>query len=211
MPTGSPASARDRFPGTSPFTILTLLASFARVRRSSTTASIGNVGSFSASTAHLEVKYAREEADARRMWRALRSQLIVPFVRINAYALAEALADAGYPTNDVDPAALLRRAPSGLHRVPRESSATERFAILRGAVEIGMDVSAEQTHYDLDIPRARGAADRIPGPPQQVTKGGKVVGSVEASSEGAEAPEEPKNEGGAEGRRRQLPPRRGEE
>ena len=44
VPTGSPASARVRLPGTRPLTMRMLLASFARVSNSSTTGSIGSVG-----------------------------------------------------------------------------------------------------------------------------------------------------------------------
>src|SRR5262249_32073357 len=51
-----------------------------RILGATLTAKIGNVGSYSASTTHAEVKYAREEADARRLWSMLRTQLLQPIV-----------------------------------------------------------------------------------------------------------------------------------
>ncbi len=160
-----------------------------RVLGATLTAKIGNVGSFSASSAHLQVKYAREESDARRAWAAMRSQLIAPMVRMNAYRLADAFREAGY--SDASPEALLRRVPRGQHVVPRDLGPVERMGIVRSAVEIGMRLDERKVAYELELPLAASEKDAIKGPPQQVTKGGKVVGGVEASNEGAEAPEEP--------------------
>jgi phage gp29-like protein len=160
-----------------------------RVLGATLTTKIGNVGSFSASETHIEVKYAREEADARRMWSALRSQLLAPLVRINAAAIAEALRKAGY--GRVPSEALMRRIPRGLHRVPKQMDPAARMGVIKEAVSVGMRVSHEGVAYELDLPEPKGPHDIIPGEPQQVTSGGKVIGGVEAATKGAEAPKEP--------------------
>src|SRR5262249_32938408 len=92
-----------------------------RILGATLTAKIGNVGSYSASTTHAEVKYAREEADARRLWSMLRTQLLQPIVYFNAQALASVL---GAP-----PDAIRRRVPRGMHRVPREIDPVARASV----------------------------------------------------------------------------------
>lgn len=161
-----------------------------RVLGATLTAKIGNVGSFSASSAHLEVKYAREQADARRLWAAIRPQLLAPMVRVNAMRLARALDSAGYSVGDIE--TFRRRVPRGVHRVPREMDANQRMEVIKTAVTLGMKIGAERLYYDMDLPEPMSPDDVIPGEPINVTKGGKAVGGVEAAREGAEAPEEPK-------------------
>ena len=160
-----------------------------RVLGATLTAKIGNVGSFAASTAHMDVKYAREEADARRLWAVVRPQLLTPITVINAEPLARALNAAGY---NCTPDMIVRRVPRGLHRVPREIDPIQRMDMLDRAVnKLGMKIGMEAIYDELNLPQAQGPNDVAPGEPQQVASGGKVVGTVEASNEGAEAPKEP--------------------
>ncbi len=163
-----------------------------RVLGATLTAKIGNVGSFAASTAHLEVKYAREEADARRLWNVgLRPQLLRPLVYFNAANLARAIAEAGYA--DATPETVCRRIPRGQHRVPREMDPKTAIDIVDVAVNrLGLPVSREAMYGRFNLPQPLGAGDVLAGAPQPVTSGGKVVGSTEAANEGVEAPKEPK-------------------
>lgn len=159
-----------------------------RVLGATLTAKIGNVGSFSASETHAEVKYAREEADTRRMWSALRAQLLGPLIRVNAYEISRALNEAGY---NVSPDQVVRRVPKGLHRVPREVDPNQRISIIETAVNrLGLKVSAESMYDRFDIDQPLSDDDILPGEATQVTKGGALVGANEAANEGAEAPEE---------------------
>lgn len=160
-----------------------------RVLGATLTAKIGNVGSFAASSTHADVKYAREEADARRLWSVIRPQLLAPIVYINAEAIAAALNAAGY---NVTPDMVVRRVPRGLHRVPREIDPLQRGQLVSMAMnEWGLRVGAESLYDEFNLPQPTDDQDVAPGAPQQVTSGGKVVGSVEAAIEGAEAPKEP--------------------
>lgn len=159
-----------------------------RVLGATLTAKIGNVGSFSASETHAEVKYAKEESDARRMWTAIRCQLLAPMIRVNSVALANALRKAGY---SVSPEDIACRVPKGLHRVPREVDAGQRIMIIDTAVnKLGLRVSAESLYDQFDISQPLSDDDVLPGEATQVTKGGALVGSVEASNEGVEAPDD---------------------
>lgn len=159
-----------------------------RVLGATLTAKIGNVGSFAASSAHLEVKYSREEADARRLWAAMRRDLLMPLVLFNSFALARALNDAGYRAT---PELLQRRVPYGQHCVPREVEPSQRMQQYMNAVnELGLDVSREGAYREFNLPQSISKADRIPGKAQQISSGGAVVGAVEAS-EGVMLPQKP--------------------
>lgn len=161
-----------------------------RVLGATLTAKIGNVGSFSATAGHLEVKYAKEEADARRCWSSNHADLLTPLVVFNADALARALAQAGY--SDATPDRIRRRVPRGLHRVPREIDPGALMDLHDKAVnKLGMKVSTESCYDKFDLAQPLSDKDVLPGAPQPVTSGGKVVGSVEASTDGADAPKEP--------------------
>lgn len=157
-----------------------------RVLGATLTAKIGNVGSFAASTTHADVKYAREEADARRLWSTLRSDLLAPMVAFNATELARALEAANY---GCPPDSLPRRVPRGMHRVPREVDPAQRMQVVRDAVnELGLRVSAEAMYDAFDLPQPSGDGDVLPGRAESVASGGKLIGAVEAAREGAEAP-----------------------
>jgi phage gp29-like protein len=159
-----------------------------RVLGATLTAKIGNVGSFAASSTHADVKYAREEADARRLWSVLRPQLLAPIAYINAEAIATAMRAAGYAAT---PDMVVRRVPRGLHRVPREIDPLQRGQLVSMAMnEWGLRIGAESLYDEFNLPQPTDDSDVAPGAPQQVTSGGKVVGSVEAAIEGAEAPKE---------------------
>jgi hypothetical protein len=168
-----------------------------RVLGATLTAKIGNVGSFSATAGHLEVKYAKEEADTRRLWSANRSDLMTPLVLFNAEELARAIAQAGYSAT---PDMVTRRVPRGLHRVPREIDPIQRGQLFGMAInEWGLPVGKEASYDEFNLPQPIDQNDVLTGKPQPVTKGGKVVGSVEASNEGADAPEyEPNPESGTD-------------
>jgi phage gp29-like protein len=160
-----------------------------RVLGATLTAKIGNVGSFSASETHAEVKYAREEADARRLWSAVRSQLLSPMIYLNAISIAKALKGAGY---NASPDMVLRRVPKGFHRVPREIDSAARIAIIDTAVnKLGLRVSAESLYDRFDIDQPLSDSDVLSGEATPVNRGGALVGSVKASNEGAIAPPDP--------------------
>jgi hypothetical protein len=134
------------------------------------------------------VKYAREEADARRLWSCLRPQLLAPIVYVNAEPIARALNAAGY---NATPDMIVRRVPRGLHRVPREIDPLQRGQLVSMAMnEWGLRIGAESLYDEFNLPQPTDENDIAPGAPQQVTSGGKVVGSVEAATDGAEAPKE---------------------
>lgn len=158
-----------------------------RVLGATLTTKIGNVGSFSASTTHAEVKYAREEADARRAWTTIRSDLLAPMVAFNARALARALELAGYPCDVAD---MPRRVPYGSHRVPREVDPGQRAQVVTTAInEWGLRLGTEPLYDEFDLPRAEGD-DYAPGRATPVPSGGKVTGAVDAAADGAEAPKD---------------------
>ena len=159
-----------------------------RVLGATLTAKIGNVGSFSASSTHAEVKYAREEADARRMWATLRSDLLSPLVAFNAPTLCRALEAAGYLCSLDE---LPRRVPRGMHRVPREVDPLQRMQLVATAVnDLGMRVGAEAMYDAFDLPQPTSENDVLPGRVEVLSSGGKAVGAVEASNDGAEAPKD---------------------
>lgn len=155
-----------------------------RVLGATLTAKIGNVGSFAASTSHLEVKYAKEEADARRLWNTIRSQLLKPFVEFNAAALATAIGNT--LGTEVTPDMLVRRVPRGLHRVPRDVDPVQRMNMTDIAVnKLGLKVSAEALYDEMNFAQPLSAEDVLPGEAVSVSKGGGVVSSVEAAHRGA--------------------------
>ncbi len=160
-----------------------------RIMGATLTSKIGNQGSFAAATTHADVKYAREESDARRLWESLGSDVIHPMVMINARELARAISEAGYPCT---PADIIRRVPRGLHRVPREIDPVQRMAIVVSAVnDLGMKVGTEGLFDEFNLPQPISKDDVAPGKPTPVSSGGKSVGSVEAANEGADAPQQP--------------------
>jgi hypothetical protein len=158
-----------------------------RVLGATLTAKIGNSGSYSASETHVEVKYAKEEADARRLWGALRSQLLAPVLYFNAEVLATALRMVGYA--EATPDALRDRVPRGLHRVPREIDPKTRMDVLDlAANKLGLKLGMEAIYDEQNLPQPMDEADAAPGEATQISSGGKLVGAVEAANEGAEAP-----------------------
>lgn len=153
-----------------------------RVLGATLTAKIGNVGSFAASSTHAEVKYAREEGDARRLWETVDEQLTRALVWFNAQALAQALNDKGY---SVTPEMLCQRVPRGKHRVPRESDPATEIEIINKAVnDLGLDVSVEDVFDRFDFKRALGESDRVRGRAQSVAKDAALMTPSEAA-EGA--------------------------
>jgi hypothetical protein len=156
---------------------------------------IGNVGSFAASTNHLDIKYGLEELDAGRMWERIDEQLTSPLVQFNAEAIATALQTAGY---GITPDQLCRRIPRGKHHIPGKTDPMVEMNILDVAVnKLGLPVSISGALARMDFQRARDDQDRIKGEPQVVSKGGALVASGEAADGPAVNPDtaaEEKNE-----------------
>lgn len=174
-----------------------------RILGATLTAKISNTGSFAASNTHAEVKYSREEADARRLWDTVRQDLLSPMVLFNCWELAKALNAVGISCT---PGEILRRVPRGLHRVPRDIDMGAAMNILKTAVvDLGMRVGAEATYDTFNLPQPNGDDDVIAGKAQPVSRGGALVGAVEAANEGAEAPPDETANGGAPPR--ELPAR----
>jgi hypothetical protein len=143
---------------------------------------IGNVGSFSASTNHLDIKYSLEELDAARMWERVDEQLTAPLLEFNAEALCRALQERGY---DVNPIQLLRRVPRGKHHIPGKTDPLAEMNILDVAVnKLGLPISIAGTFARMDFQKARDEKDRITGEPQVIAKGGALVPNAEAAKEG---------------------------
>jgi phage gp29-like protein len=169
-----------------------------RVLGATLTAKIGNVGSFAASSTHADVKYAREEADGRRLWASLRSDLLTPLIEFNAESIAKALNAAGY---DCTPEMITRRVPRGLHRVPREIDPVQRASVVDMAInKWGLEIGKESLYDEFNLPQSISDDDVAPGEATPVNQGGALVGSVEAANQGADAP--PMPQAGAQG---QLP------
>lgn len=153
-----------------------------RVLGATLTAKIGNVGSFAATSNHMDVKYAKEENDAGRVWERIDEQLTAPLIAFNAVPLANALRAAGY---DVTPDQLCRRIPKGKHRVPRESDPMAEMQMADIAVnKLGLPLSVEGMFDRIDFPRALSDADRVAGEAQAIAKGGALVPNAEAAKTG---------------------------
>jgi phage gp29-like protein len=150
---------------------------------------IGNVGSFAASTNHLDVKYGLEELDAARAWERVDEQLSDPMVMFNAEAISVALNAAGYSTT---PAQILRRIPKGKHHIPGKTDPEAEMRVVESAVKLGLPISMSGTFARMDFERARSDADRIPGEAQVVSKGGALVSSAEAAKKGGVVNEDTK-------------------
>jgi phage gp29-like protein len=149
-----------------------------RVLGATLTNKIGNVGSFSASTNHTEVKYSKEENDAGRMWESIDTDLSAPLVMFNAVAIADALRSKGYKTT---PGLAARRVPRGKHRVPRTTDPEVEARLMSIYVnELGLELSAEGVHDRIDMPRAIDESDIVKGKAQTVAKGGALMTPSEA-------------------------------
>jgi phage gp29-like protein len=158
-----------------------------RVLGATLTARIGNVGSFAATAEHAQVKYGREEADARKLCSTLRRDVLAPFIDLNLLTLANALKRR--------PDEIRRRVPAMRFRIDRETTASERAGIVSRAVnEWGLEVDEEQVRDEFNLDAVRPGSRPLPGKPQQVASGGAVVGTVDAARDGAVAPKpEPKS------------------
>jgi len=124
-----------------------------RVLGATLTARIGNVGSFAATAEHAQVKYGREEADARKLCSTLRRDLLAPFIDLNLLTLANALKRR--------PDEIRRRVPAMRFRIDRETTATERAGIVSRAVnEWGLEVDEEQMRDEFNLERGLPSSSR---------------------------------------------------
>ncbi|MEO9196313.1 MAG: DUF935 family protein [Polyangia bacterium] len=143
---------------------------------------IGNVGSFAASSNHLDIKYGLEELDATRMWERIDEQLTQPMIEFNADAIAAAMQAAGYKTTA---AQLCRRTPRGKHHIPGKTDPMIEMQIMDAAVnKLGLPISIAGAFARMDFQRARDPKDRIKGEAQTVAPGGALVTASEASQDG---------------------------
>jgi hypothetical protein len=161
-----------------------------RVLGATLTAKIGNVGSFAASSTHAEVKYAKEENDAGRLWERIDEQLTEPMIIFNAEAISRALSEHGY---NITPEMLCRRIPKGKHRVPRESDPITEMQIADIAVnKLSLPLSEEGMLDRIDFPRATSVEDRVKGEPQPIPAGGALIPNAKAAEEGGvKVPDKP--------------------
>jgi phage gp29-like protein len=149
---------------------------------------IGNVGSFAASSNHLDVKYGLEELDAARMWDRIDEQLSAPLLQFNAEALAAALNAAGY---NVTPDEIVRSVPRGKHHIPGKTDPVVEMEIMERAVKMGLPISKKGAFERMDLERARDDEDQIPGEAQVVGKGAALKTDKDAANpETAENPDE---------------------
>lgn len=139
---------------------------------------IGNVGSFSASTNHLDIKYGLEELDAARMWERIDEQLTSPLIAFNAQAIAAALNAKGY---NITPQQLSRRVPRGKHHIPGKTDPMVEMQIMDLAVnKLNMPLSLSGAFARMDFQKARDDRDRIKGEPQVISKGGALASTSDA-------------------------------
>lgn len=162
----------------------------------------GPNGSYSGIEGHMDVKYAKEAQDARRLWERLDEQLTRPLIEFNAINLARALSEKGY---DARPDMIIRRAPKGKQAVPRSDANMILEAADIAVNRLGMDVSREGLFDQIDLPKAIDLDDRIPGQATPVSKGGALVGAVQGSNEGVEIPDNEDNESGTPATPRAAP------
>ncbi len=141
---------------------------------------IGNVGSFAASSNHLDVKYGLEELDAARMWERIDEQLSGPLLQFNAEAIAKALNAAGY---NVTPQEIASSVPRGKHHIPGKTDPLVELEIMERAVAMGLPISKRGAFERMDLERARDDADRIPGAAQVVAAGAALKTDQDAASE----------------------------
>lgn len=143
---------------------------------------IGNVGSFAASSNHIDIKYSLEELDAMRAWERIDEQLSAPLLQFNAEELARALNKAGY---NVTPEQLCRRVPKGKHHIPGKTDPFVEMQIMDIAVnKLGLPISMAGAFARNDFQKARDDRDRVPGEAQPVAKGGALVSAAEAAKAG---------------------------
>lgn len=148
---------------------------------------IGNVGSFAASTNHIDIKYGLEELDAARAWERLDEQLSAPLLLFNAEAIACALNDKGYP---ITPAQLCRRVPRGKHHIPGKTDPLIEMQVMDYAVnKLSLPLSMSGAFARMDFQQARDESDRIKGEPQAIAKGGALVPNAEAAEGGIVNPD----------------------
>jgi phage gp29-like protein len=140
---------------------------------------IGNVGSFAASSNHLDVKYGLEELDAARLWERMDEQLSAPLLQFNCEAIATALNDAGY---NVTPEEIAASVPRGKHHIPGKTDPQIEMEIMERAVKLGLPISMRGAFERMDIERARDDADRIPGEAQVVAAGAALKTDKDAAS-----------------------------
>jgi len=149
---------------------------------------IGNVGSFAASSNHLDIKYGLEELDAVRMWERIDEQLSAPMLAFNAEPLARALNLAGY---NVSPVQVAYSVPHGKHHIPGKTDPLVEMEIMSRAVAMGLPISMRGAFERMDLERSRSEADRIPGETQVVGKGAELKTDKDAARpETAKNPDE---------------------
>lgn len=152
-----------------------------RILGGTLTTRAGNSGSYALGDVHATVQHARELADARKFSAVAKRDLHEPFFFYNRYTIADAIGE--------DPDDILDAVPEMRFRIAKETSPQERAGIITAAInEWGLVVDEEQLHDEFDLDMPRPGSKPAPGRPQQVSKGGGLVGSVEASREGAVAP-----------------------
>ncbi len=143
---------------------------------------IGNVGSFAASSNHIDIKYGLEELDAARLWERIDEQLSSPLLMFNAEAIAYALQGRGYK---VTPAQLCRRVPRGKHHIPGKTDPMVEMQIMDAAVnKLGLPLSIAGAFSRMDFQRARDDKDRIKGEVTAVAKGGALATAADADQAG---------------------------
>lgn len=154
-----------------------------RVLGSTLTVEIGGQGAYAAADTHRDAPYVRSRTDARKLCATLRQQLLRPFLVVNQVELA-----AAYGVSAED---LIDANGQCSFRIEREMAPKERHDIFAGAVnDLGLEVDEDQYRNEFGIDSPRTGTKRMPGKPQPVTKGGELVGSVEASRDGATAPDD---------------------
>lgn len=155
------------------------------------TTEIGNVGAKAASETHADVRHAFIRADARKLERTLRQDLLRPIVERNLEVLANILG--------ASPRDILRVIPHIYWRIDRETSATERVGNLIALANAGVPIGLDQVYDECGIDPPREGAALMRGNPIQISKGAAATGSQEASERGVVVPDNSSTDSPANG------------
>lgn len=152
-----------------------------RVQGETLTTEMGGTGSYNASETHADTKHAFIRGDARKLGHTIRRELFHAILELNAGTLARALG--------VNEEEIMDVVPFMIWRIDRETNPEARARIISMAInEWGMSVDEDQTRDEFGIDHPKSGSEPLAGAALKVTRGGKLVGSLGASQDGAAAP-----------------------
>lgn len=160
------------------------------------TTELGGVGSYKASETHENTKETGERMDARQLEDTDRDQLFRSIVERAVWQYADdgailgALPGGLCDALGASPDDILRHIPRAFYRIDREMTSQARSQIYKDAVEMGLDVSANQYLDEFGLDKAHSKETRIPGKATTIADGAQSIGEVEAA-QGIDNPKDP--------------------